>query len=1559
MKEIELVFIFIIVTVFVTKGVMCNDEGEGCLKRNLPEKEEHKFQVNPFERLGQQPQVVTSIDTGDSKFVVCWPSTNKSADYDIFCQMYSSTEGNKIGDVFKVDSKENQDHQNPTISSAGTNKDKFVVCWQTKHKTEDEWGIFCEIFSSYDGTTKVNSFQVNTDISSQQENPFVESIGFEDSQFVVCWQKVETEDSGFGIVCKFYSSSNGAQIAEEFPVGSKKKRDETNPSIASIAEIDASEVRFVVCWQSDGYDGSGWGILCQIYSRDNGSNSIGDEFRVNSEIDGHQKSPTVSSIGPTKDKFVVCWQSDKQDGNGWGIFCQIYTSTIKQSSIGSEFRVNNYTSGSQENPSLVSINDPNGVKFMVSWQSQRPNQAGGASEVTGIYTQIYNCSDVQNIHPIFDQEFQIDNDETMDKFTPDLAFIDDPNEKKFIITWQSRDPENNDYRVYTQIYKSTLLCNCEKGSYSNYSNPNKCLECSAGSYQKETGQTICEQCLIGTYQNETKQSLCFECSPGTFQNQTGQTFYYECLTGSYQKERAKTQCDQCLVGRYQPETKQSFCYRCSPGTFQNQTGQTFYYECLTGSYQQNWGKTQCDQCEVGRYQPETKQSFCYQCSPGTYQEATGQTFCRECVEGNYQDKTGQPFCERCSKGTYQNATGKSLCDECLAGTYQDQTKQTNCKICSNGTYQNEDGKILCPLCPPGNYQNNTGQTDCFGCPKGSYTEKKGSKTLDDCQSCDIGTYGDAKGLSSCKLCDVGSYTNVSGSTKCHACPPGTYAKKPGSIECKSCEIGTFQNDEGQPRCVECPMGTYQNTTGKADCFGCPEGSYNQKKGSTSLDDCQSCDLGSYGDTKGSSSCIECDAGTYMDHKGSSICKLCDFGMFSPDSGSTGCRYCSQGDYQDTLGAINCKSCGFNQYQPDLGSKECNYCPLFSETLSTQTKTIQECFCKVGYYGKPGEVCQTCPKEGICDTFNQHYPKPQDGYWQSKDYPDELHKCIIPSACPGREAEACNTESGYTGYKCTKCLQNFYQSDLQCEQCPGNANQRLALILIVIFLILLVLLFLAQKATSYFGSFTINFSFLQILILIHELDIDWPTNINGAFQLFKPFNFDLDFLATECSFDFSYFEKWLIIQLLPVIFLFLLLIIYFILFLHSLLIRRFNLRQNRIINACPSFICKPSKSVDNKFMYYLKLCNYTLFSPFFNAFSNQELKNIYSSFVNVYLTLLTLLYLILSQKCLETFNCQYNNKNKKFEFLHDTDNNCFEGFWLQKMLPLTIIFIVLYIIGIPILILYLLIKNSKILTEKQFDMKFGLLYSRYNKSFFYWEIVIMLRKLLLIILKIFLFDQIKNLNIIFFIIILLIAMILQFKYKPYHENRHNILESFLLTVSICILFFGLIFNSSEVDVTNNESLSLINVLMLMLIISILFMVICTIFDVFTKIKKKETTNVNLVKKENKIINLIQKHEISFPLLLKWHTSLSKSKLKKLNKIFFIISKFPVDNNKKMMQSKNATQSLLKHLFKNDLIMKFVKWYHKKATLIQKIKINKFLSDFVTYYFNNRMQNSKNK
>jgi hypothetical protein len=187
---------------------------------------------------------------------------------------------------------------------------------------------------------------------------------------------------------------------------------------------------FIVTWESDAADGDGLGILAKRF--DTQGKPIGDEFQVNIFTTGNQNNSAVAmSKGG---KFIIVWESVAQDGEGRGVFAQLYD--LDGNVVKSEFQVNVTTASEQREPAVAI--DPNG-NFVVAWSSN--NQDGNNY---GVFAKVYD-----NNGNILKDEFQVNNFTTGAQRYPAVAMDQEGN---FVVTWSSNAQDGDSYGVYAKKF---------------------------------------------------------------------------------------------------------------------------------------------------------------------------------------------------------------------------------------------------------------------------------------------------------------------------------------------------------------------------------------------------------------------------------------------------------------------------------------------------------------------------------------------------------------------------------------------------------------------------------------------------------------------------------------------------------------------------------------------------------------------------------------------------------------------------------------------------------------------------------------------------------------------------------------------------------------------------------------------------------------------------------------------------------------------------------------------------------------------------------------------------
>ncbi|MGF1581080.1 MAG: matrixin family metalloprotease [Gemmataceae bacterium] len=167
---------------------------------------------------------------------------------------------------------------------------------------------------------------------------------------------------------------------------------------------------------------------------DANGNPQGSDFRVNSYNSGTQEDVAIAidDLG----NFVVVWESYGQDGSGEGVYGQRYWANGNER--GSEFRANTDTSGNQDDPDVAM--DANG-NFVVVWESWGQDDNGNE-----IYAQRF-ADDGTKI----DGEFQVNTETSSNQDDPAIGMDSNGN---FMVTWESYGQDGDEEGIFAQQFSS-------------------------------------------------------------------------------------------------------------------------------------------------------------------------------------------------------------------------------------------------------------------------------------------------------------------------------------------------------------------------------------------------------------------------------------------------------------------------------------------------------------------------------------------------------------------------------------------------------------------------------------------------------------------------------------------------------------------------------------------------------------------------------------------------------------------------------------------------------------------------------------------------------------------------------------------------------------------------------------------------------------------------------------------------------------------------------------------------------------------------------------------------
>ena len=658
--------------------------------------------------------------------------------------------------------------------------------------------------------------------------------------------------------------------------------------------------------------------------------------------------------------------------------------------------------------------------------------------------------------------------------------------------------------------------------------------------------------------------------------------------------------------------------------------------------------------------------------------------------------------------------------------------------CPIGWYQQQPGEGFCLQCFPGRYGTKPGQAMCLPCKVGLYSQRVERTTA--CDTCPRGRSSN-EGSAQCSECSYGKYVTPSlsvPSTQSNSSSESNQNTSSSSFNSSRSSSNDEDNSSKLSTCTLCPSGWSQDETDQDSCKQC--GLATAEKGESALIGavfCSVCDLGTF-QSPPSTLCLPCGIGTFADGKGSKSCRLCPIDTFGTIVGSTSkseCTTCPEG--RTTGGAL-----GSHNVQDCICQRELFYSqPIVLEEDVSTTSATPALF---------DNVCVPCPAPANCSMHDgilltELSTKPT--FWRSSSTSIYFHACTkYPKDCSGGSValhSQCRT--GHTGTLCAVCLAGHARQGMeaQCLPCPGGQVGGAGSILglgvgfmgcICICCILYFTSKSSQKSSvsttkdaikdqgkdtvseasgsidldisngstdssalsNLAGRIKILLGFIQVFQSMDTtFSVPWGADF-AAFLNFPLFKLvDIDLLAVlgdlgPCAFSYGYFDRFTSHMLvLPIVGIF------------ALLACGISLLLRKVIPAC---------------------------SRRFDAKTARERCVTFIVFV------VFLLYPGYTVKIFQMFGCREIDPGMYY-LTADISVQCFADEW-NMYAGFAVAAMVVYVLGIPLTTLLILRRNRKALFDvahphnRAMTASYGSLYTQYEASFYMWECVELVKKMLL-------------------------------------------------------------------------------------------------------------------------------------------------------------------------------------------------------------------------------------
>ena len=422
-------------------------------------------------------------------------------------------------------------------------------------------------------------------------------------------------------------------------------------------------------------------------------------------------------------------------------------------------------------------------------------------------------------------------------------------------------------------------------------------------------------------------------------------------------------------------------------------------------------------------------------------------------------------------------------------------------------------------------------------------------------------------------------------------------------------------------------------------------------------------------------------------------------------------------------------------------------------------------CPEGKYSlSPEDSCAACPDGAIC--YGNSTMTPKSGYWRETNLTDRFLACPNKDACLGSPSGkvlyptgVC--EEGYYGNLCTGCLSQYSQASRNyCGPCPDRAVNIVQTTAISISFVLGVCgiikfsLISAQKQKSSLSVFLKIFvNYLQLVAATSSFNMDWPSYAVALFNAHENVaNVGTRAFSFDCLLDSggddnqaqAFYAKIVMVAVTP-----LGIILLAVLFWGSL-----------------ALICQKKT--------YIK---------------HHVVNSIVVAFFVAHPSIVSFSF--------DVFNCRQLNKGEYW--LNSALNiRCWDRLHTRYSLIVALPSLILWGTLAPMLALLALISHRNNLISQEMRIRLGFLYTGYELRKYYWEFVILYRKIIVIALVVFLSNISPLVQALAVLFVLIVSLVVQARNLPYVTGTFNELEERGILVSVVTLYCGLFFVSDALD-----------------------------------------------------------------------------------------------------------------------------------------------------------------
>ncbi|CAG9311412.1 unnamed protein product [Blepharisma stoltei] len=421
-------------------------------------------------------------------------------------------------------------------------------------------------------------------------------------------------------------------------------------------------------------------------------------------------------------------------------------------------------------------------------------------------------------------------------------------------------------------------------------------------------------------------------------------------------------------------------------------------------------------------------------------------------------------------------------------------------------------------------------------------------------------------------------------------------------------------------------------------------------------------------------------------------------------------------------------------------------------------------CEANYYSlNPNNTqCLPCPSSAIC--YGNYTMVPTSGHWRSNNMSIKFWECPLSSACIGSPSPPnvsltglCDT--GYEGNMCQGCSEGYSRvGKNSCGKCPDDvANSFRVIGMFILMVIVAGIMVRTTQKSAYVPKsmqsiyIKIFVNYLQLVMLMSTFDLSWPSTVLEIFAVQNNagsisdqiFSFDC-FLDSGNGQNDIYFKKLVIMAAVPI---------------------------------------------------FIGFCSLLFWSLI--ALHRHDRSSFKNNLVSTIVILLFLFHPNLVKTMFSVFSCREIDSGE-YWLVDNLNIRCWDERHIFYSILVAIPAIIIWGIGIPTVSLFFLYKNRKHLDSINVRLRFGFLFNGYKSRSYFWEFIILYRKILIVCCSVFLANVSTNVQALTVMGLILFCIYIHNKSKPYNGEILNKMEARSLLVAGITIYCGLYYLTNDLD-----------------------------------------------------------------------------------------------------------------------------------------------------------------